>query len=182
MGDTPCPVGFLAVKVRTTETGNGVRASRVWRKVLRVERTTVDGFWFEGEEGTDEEVLVISVRPSGPARSRCSRCGRRCRGYDAGGGVRRWRSLDSGTMMVFLEAPAPRVECGRCGVVVAAVPWARAGARFTHAFEDSCAWLAARAAQSVVCELMRVTWRTVAGIVKRVVADEGANADFRVAR
>jgi hypothetical protein len=82
--------------------------------------------------------------------------------------------LDSGTMMVFLEAPAPRVECGRCGVVVAAVPWARAGARFTHAFEDSCAWLAARAAQSVVCELMRVTWRTVAGIVKRVVADEGA--------
>ena len=178
MGDTPCPVGFLAVKVRTTETGNGVRASRVWRKVLRVERTTVDGFWFEGEEGTDEEVLVISVRPTGAARSRCSRCGRRCRGYDAGGGVRRWRSLDSGTMMVFLEAPAPRVECGRCGVVVAAVPWARAGARFTHAFEDSCAWLAARAAQSVVCELMRVTWRTVAGIVKRVVADEGAKKDL----
>jgi len=178
LGDTPCPVGFLAVKVRTTETGNGVRASRVWRKVLRVERTTVDGFWFEGEEGTDEEVLVISVRPTGAARSRCSRCGRRCRGYDAGGGVRRWRSLDSGTMMVFLEAPAPRVECGRCGVVVAAVPWARAGARFTHAFEDSCAWLAARAAQSVVCELMRVTWRTVAGIVKRVVADEGAKKDL----
>ena len=155
-----------------------MRASRVWRKVLRVERTTVDGFWFEGEEGTDEEVLVISVRPTGAARSRCSRCGRRCRGYDAGGGVRRWRSLDSGTMMVLLEAPAPRVECRRCGVVVAAVPWARAGARFTHAFEDSCAWLAARAAQSVVCELMRVTWRTVAGIVKRVVADQGAKKDL----
>ena len=81
-------------------------------------------------------------------------------------------------MMVFLEAPAPRVECRRCGVVVAAVPWARPGARFTHAFEDSCAWLAARAAQSVVCELMRVTWRTVAGIVKRVVADQGAKKDL----
>ena len=30
----------------------------------------------------------------------------------------------------------------------------------------------------MVCELMRVTWRTVAGIVKRVVADQGAEKDL----
>ena len=67
---------------------------------------------------------------------------RRCPGYDAGTGSRRWRGLDVGTTQVYLQATAPRVACREHGVVVAAVPWARPGARYT-AFEDTCAWLAA---------------------------------------
>jgi transposase len=63
-------------------------------------------------------------------------------------------------------------------VVVAQVPWDRAGARFTYAFEETCAWLAARTAVSRVAELLRVTWRTVTGIVERVVADALGGADL----
>jgi transposase len=78
---------------------------------------------------------------------------------------------------VWLEAEAPRVSCPEHGVVVAAVPWARAGSRHTTAFEDTCAWLAAHAAHSAVAELLRCTWRTVAAIVVRVVAERAGRTD-----
>ena len=65
----------------------------------------------------------------------------------------------------------PRVECPEDGVVVAHVPWARPGAKHTWAFEDTCAWLAAHTALSVLTVLLRIAWRTVAAIATRVVAD-----------
>jgi transposase len=76
-----------------------------------------------------------------------------------------------------LEADAPRVACPEHGVVVAAVPWARPGARSTRVFEDTCAWLAGHAAFTVVAALLRVSWRTVAGVVTRVVADLAGRTD-----
>lgn len=36
---------------------------------------------------------------------------------------------------------APRVACAEHGVVVAQVPWAEPGSRFTRDFESECAWL-----------------------------------------
>jgi transposase len=62
-------------------------------------------------------------------------------------------------------------------VVVAAVPWARPGSRFTLAFEDTCAWLVCHAALSVVAILLRVAWRSVSDIVTRVVADRAGQLD-----
>lgn len=43
----------------------------------------------------------------------------------------------------------PRVDCPRCGVVVASVPWAEPGSRFTRDFEAECAWLMTVANQNV---------------------------------
>jgi TRAP-type C4-dicarboxylate transport system permease small subunit len=63
------------------------------------------------------------------------------------------------------------VSCAEHGVVVAHVPWARPGAKCTYVFEDTCAWLAAHAALSVVTVFLRLAWRTVADIVARVVAE-----------
>jgi transposase len=63
-------------------------------------------------------------------------------------------------------------------VVVAAVPWARPGARCTSGFEDTAAWLAANASASTVAELLRVTWRTVSSIVTRVVAGLAGGSDL----
>jgi transposase len=62
-------------------------------------------------------------------------------------------------------------------VVVAAVPWARPGSRFTAAFEDTCAWLVCHAALSVVAVLLRIAWRSVSDIVARVVAVRGEGSD-----
>jgi transposase len=152
-----------------------VRTARVWRRLLGVEQTVIESVELVEERG--EEVVVARVRPVRARRSRCSRCERRCRGYDGGDGRRRWRTLDLGTTRAFLEADAPRVACPEHGVVVAAVPWARPGARSTRVFEDTCAWLAAHAAFTVVAALLRVSWRTVAGVVTRVVADLAGRTD-----
>src|SRR5262249_31974762 len=57
-------------------------------------------------------------------------------------------------------------------VVPGAVAWARPGAPFTRDFEDVVAWLAQQAAFSVISRLLRVSWRSVAAIVRRVIADE----------
>ena len=40
-----------------------------------------------------------------------------------------------------MVAAMPRVDCPKCGVVVARVPWAEPGSRFTRDFESECAWL-----------------------------------------
>ena len=112
--------------------------------------------------------LVVSVRPAARERDRCPHCRRRCPGYDLGEGRRRWRTLDVGTMLAYLEADAPRVSCKRHGVVVAAVPWARHDSAFTRSFEDQVAWLTVQASKTAVSQLMRVAWRTVGWICQRV--------------
>lgn len=123
------------------------------------------------KETVTDEVLVLRVRPKAGQAGRCSRCRAVRPGYDAGDGLRRWRTVDVGTMKTYLESPVPRVRCPEHGVVVAHVPWARPGAKHTWLFEDTCAWLAAHTALSVLTVMLRIAWRTVAGIVTRVVAD-----------
>jgi transposase len=119
----------------------------------------------------DEEVLVVHARPHARERGRCGRCGARAPGYDAGEGRRRWRALDLGSVRAYVEADAVRVECPRHGVVVARVPWARHGARFTRDFEDQAAWCATQQSKAAVTRLLRVGWRSVGSIVARVAAD-----------
>jgi transposase len=125
----------------------------------------------EAVEVDDHGSVVVSARPRRSEHNRCGRCRRRAPRYDAGEGRRRWRALDVGLSCAYIEADAPRVKCPAHGVVVAAVPWARHDARFTRTFEDQVAWLAAHTSKSAVAQLMLVTWRSVGGIVTRVVSE-----------
>lgn len=150
-----------------------MRTGSLWARLLDVETTVVESIRFDEDEG----VLIARVRPRRRQRNKCGLCGRRCGRYDHGDGPRRWRALDLGTLPTYLEASAPRVACPDHGVVVAAVPWARHDARFTRAFEDQAAWLTTHSAKSTVAQLMRVVWRTVGGIVTRVVTEAEALVD-----
>ena len=150
-----------------------MRNASVWRALLGVEKTVVEGVEFDQDHG----LLVARVRPTAGARSRCGRCSRRSPGYDGGAGRRRWRTLDLGTVATVLEADAPRVSCPEHGVVVAAVPWARHDAGHTRAFDDQTAWLAVACSKTAVTELMRIAWRTVGKVITRVSADIEANVD-----
>ncbi len=150
-----------------------MRDVSLWRGLLGVEKTVIERVEYDEDAG----VLVAHVRPSGRQRGRCGRCQRRCPGYDAGPGRRRWRSLDLGTMIAVLEADTPRVRCRTHGVVVAHVPWARHDAGHTLAFDDQVAWLATRASKSTAMELMRIAWRTVGAIITRVWGDVEAQHD-----
>jgi transposase len=99
-------------------------------------------------------------------------------GVRSGWGRRRWRTLDLGTTLAYVESEAPRVRCRRHGVVVCAVPWARHGARFTRGFEDQVAWLAVNCSKTAVAQLMRIAWRTVGGICERVAAEAAGGRDL----
>jgi len=149
-----------------------VRQKSVWKMLLGIERAVVE------DVRVELETIVVSVRPKSREKHRCGACGRRCPREDHGEGRRRWRALDLGTTFAFLEADAPRVYCKQHRVVVAQVPWARHDSRFTIAFEDQCCWLAVNASKKAVAELMRVTWRTVGSICKRVADEATAQRDL----
>jgi transposase len=150
-----------------------VRGIRLWARLVGLRRAVVE----DVRMGIEGEVIV-RVRPDWRERGRCGVCRRRCPGYDLGEGPRRWRALDLGTTLAFVEAEAPRVSCRRHGVVVAAVAWARHDSRFTRAFEDQVAWLAVNTSKTAVAELMRVAWRTVGGILERVAAQAAGRVDL----
>jgi len=146
---------------------------RAWARSLGVQKTVVEGVQVD-EQGT----IVISVRALSRQRGRCGICRRRCPGYDQGEGSRRWRALDLGTTLAYLEAPAPRVSCREHLVVVAAVPWARHGSWFTKSFEDQVAWLTINTSKTAVGELMRISWRAVGHICERVMVTQAAGRDM----
>jgi transposase len=150
-----------------------MRPSKLWGRLLGVEGFVLEDVDFDG----DAAAVIVSLRPRMREQGRCPHCRRRCPGYDAGSGRRRWRAQDAGVAFVFIEADAPRVECPEHGVVVAAVPWARHGAWFTRPFEDETAWLVAHTDKTTVSTLMRISWRTVGRIIERVGNELGAKLD-----
>jgi transposase len=150
-----------------------VRGTRVWARLLGLQRAVVEDVWI-GDEGE----VVLGARPNWRERDRCGVCRRRSPGFDLGEGRRRWRALDLGVTLAFVEADAPRVTCRRHGVVVCAVPWARHQARYTRAFEDQVAWLAVNTSKSAVAALMRIAWRTVGSICERVAAEAQREIDL----
>lgn len=112
----------------------------IFNQLLNVKGMVVEDARIVDSPLRSTPVLEIRVRPR-RGILRCSRCGRRRPGYDQGGGARRWRHQDFGCWRVELVAAMPRVDCPKCGVVVARVPWAELGSRATRDFESECAWL-----------------------------------------
>ena len=150
-----------------------MRGIRVWARLLGLARAVVEDVWID-----DAGAVIVAARPWAREQGRCGICRRRCPGYDRGEGRRRWRALDLATTRAFVQADAPRVQCRRHGVIVAAVPWARHDSSFTRAFEDQCAWLAVNTSASAVAALMRTTWRTVGWICARVSDEARAQRDL----
>lgn len=86
----------------------------------------------------------------------------------------RWRHVDMGRVRCVVHTGVRRVACPECGVRVEAVPWARAGSRFTRAFEDTAVYLVKHASKSTVAALMRVDWHTVGRMIERIVDEHAA--------
>jgi transposase len=115
----------------------------------------------------DEEGVIADVAPT-TTLPRCSGCFCRVEeGYDAR--QRCWRHLDLAGMRLLLRYTLRRVNCPRCGVTVELVPWAQAGSWFTRDFEEHTAYLAQTTDKTTVVNMMRVAWRTVGEIARRVV-------------
>ena len=138
---------------------------KILRFLLCLEKTVITGARIR------DNGIAVSVRPHKREMRRCPECGRRCPVYDRSGSPRSWRALDLGTVMCWLEFEMERVECPEHGVLACRVPWARHGSWFTRGFEDQVAWLTTHCSKTVVAQLMRIDWKTVGPICKRVADD-----------
>lgn len=140
-----------------------MRSTTVLRVLLALQRTCVRGFEF------DENGIIVDVSPTYRV-PRCGECGRKVRDAKVvDSRTRKWRHLDLGGIQTQLRYEVRRVRCPRCGLHVEAVPWAETGSRCTKPFEEHVAYLAQRTDKTTVTKLMRIAWRTVGRLVRKVV-------------
>ena len=140
-----------------------MRASRLLRIILGIQGIIVRGYSF------DEEGLVADIAPL-KTIARCGECGRKSHSvHDRR--QRYWRHLDAAGMEIKLKYTMRRIHCRNCrGVKTESIDWAPENSGFTHGFEERAAYLAQQTSRTAVAEMMRITWRTVGSIVRRVVA------------
>jgi transposase len=141
-----------------------MRVTTAFNRLLRLPGASVIDVSFTAEG------VIVSVRLRRRRRV-CSRCGQTGRLAIHGRRVKRWRHLDLGANRCIIECELRRLWCRSCGAQFEAVPWARAGSRYTRDFEDVVAWLAQQMAKTPIAGLLRIAWDTVGRIVERVVAD-----------
>jgi transposase len=118
--------------------------------------------------GQEAVIVTVVLRAKKPVCSGCGARGLKIKEHRA----KRWRHLDLGAPRCVIECRLTRLYCPGCGDVYEAVPWARAGSRYTRDFEDLSAWLAQQMSQTQVTKLMRIAWESVAKILERVVAEK----------
>jgi transposase len=157
----------LCVSVTSDEVAreDDVRVTTAFNRLLRLPGAAVIDVSF-GAEGV---IVTVRLRRRRRVCSRCGQTGGRLHVH--GRRLKRWRHLDLGTNRCVIECELRRLWCPDCGAQFEAVPWARAGSRYTRDFEDVVAWLAQQMAKTPIAGLLRIGWDTVGRIVKRVVAD-----------
>lgn len=152
-----------------------MRVATLFKRLLRLGGQRVLGVELIEDEGGAERV-VVEVALRARRAMRCSGCEGRVRvAYDTR--PMSWRHLDLGRVRCVIRCEVRRVECPGCGVRVEQVPWARAGSRFTRAFEDTAVYLVKHAPKSTVAALMRVDWHTVGRMIERVVTEHVASRE-----
>lgn len=122
--------------------------------------------------------LVVRVRLPVRHRGRCGRCAVVSPWYDHGGGLRRWRHVDTAYATVELEAVGRRVCCPMHGPTVAAVPWARHDSAFSRAFEDLVVYDAIASNKTAAATRHAVSWRAVNAMCVRVADEALAQVDL----
>lgn len=133
------------------------------RKQLRLKAHTVTRV----EE--TEECMIVHIDRLGKRLLRCGVCRQRCRKVHSRRKEREWRDLSMRKLPLKLRYRPRRLDCPRCGVRVEEFPWAEPWARVTTALSNAVARLARELSWQGTAREYGLNWKTVAGIVKRVV-------------
>ena len=120
------------------------------------------------EENAEGDTLYVYIQLYKKLQGICPHCHKHAPGYNSKTQKREWRALDMGTQKIILVSDVHRVNCPEHGVVTEDVTWALHGSRFTKKFEQQVAYLTVHQSKKLVCEQMRINWRTVGSIVSRV--------------
>lgn len=142
-------------------------ANTLCKKLLNVKNVVVESHDFYTDIASAQH-LRTQARPDKWHQCRCPYCGKKCpKDGVSVKGRRQWRSLDFGSILVEIESDTQRINCPEHGRIVADVPWAYPGSRFTKDFDLTVGWLAVYLPRSVVSEYMRIDWKTVGRCVSR---------------
>lgn len=112
--------------------------------------------------------LYLDFRPGG--RFACSECG--ATGLEVHDTAeRKWQHLNFFQHRAWLHARTPRTRCGRCGVHLVSVPWARPNSGFTLLFEAFSLMLAVQMPVLAASRLLKISdgrlWRILNAYVDR---------------
>ncbi|MGH9129895.1 MAG: ISL3 family transposase [Acidimicrobiales bacterium] len=141
-----------------------MRATTAFKQLMRLPGITVTGVEFAPSKVVVEVTLRSGVLC-------CPECDFTTRArYDARPVTSTWRHLDLGAWRLEVRANLRRLSCPTHGVRTQAVPFARAGARFSSDFGDLVGWLATTMDKTAICRLVRIDWDTVGRIIERVMA------------
>lgn len=157
-----------------------VSTDTLCKKLLNVKDCVIENVnFFKGTDSTDH--IRIAARPSRRHEDDCPICHRRCPRYDSKCKTPCiWRGLDWEGRIVDVEYKTHRIVCPDHGVLVAGVPWAYPGSRFTKNFDLTVGWLAVYLPKSAVAEYMRIDWETVGRCVHRTLNDIEPNRSRRL--
>lgn len=140
-----------------------MRVTTAFKRLLCLSGITVSGVEFGAS------TVVVTVRLT-TAKLQCPLCVFTTRArYDRRPVSSSWRHLDLAAWRLEVRSDLRRLECPTHGVRTEAVPFARAGSRFTRDFEDLVGWLATTMDKSALRRLMRIDWDTTGRIIERVI-------------
>ncbi len=114
--------------------------------------------------------LIAEIEPLRGRLPRCGCCGQKVRRTKGRMPPRRWRDLKIRTLSLILSYTPRRVVCPTCGVRVEQAPWAERWSRVTRALARAVAELSRRTDLSTVAGHFGIGWKTVASVIRRVVA------------
>ena len=116
-----------------------------------------------------DDCLIAEIEAIEGRLPRCGQCGRKVRRTKGRTRRRLWRDLKIRKLPLVLAYTPRRVVCPNCGVRVEQVPWADRWSRVTKSLARAAAELARRTDLSTVAQQFLINWKTVAGIIHRVV-------------
>ena len=136
------------------------------KKLLNVKNIVVENYDFsERLDGVKQ--LTIFARPDKWHDRTCPVCHRRCPRDGKSSDTRSWRALDWGGIRVNVVGQTHRIKCPEHGSLVADIPWAYPGSRFTKDFDLTVGWLAMYLTRSAIAGFMQIDWKTVGRCVSR---------------
>ncbi len=103
-----------------------------------------------------------------------------CKVYDTE--KKSWRHLNFFQYEAYLHARVPRVDCRKCGVKFARVPWARPGSGFTLLFEAIGMVLAREMPVKAMSKILREHDTRLWRILNHYVEQARSEADFSSVR
>ena len=157
-----------------------ISATTLCKELLNVNGLVIDDAdFFTNKYG--ELCILIKVHLRKGLQWRCPVCGKRyTRIYDAPYEKKRWRALDFGGILVYIEAYLPRICCKEHGVKTADVPWAFPNSSFTKDFDYTVTWMGKYLSRSAISKYMRIDWRTVGRCIARVHEDLEPDVNVRL--